>query len=220
MEVGALISQMRQKDADGFHFPKCLAASRGPRTSPDLSSSCCHWQVIPFPQIPQKNGWIKQSEITGKAPARANMLPFPFPARTLPTRKVGGWEASCHFPKPRQRCCHGHGARRWLLPPNWIRILRKFHLQVCDRGERNPWGQCPGWEPVWGMGSPARTLCPGCPQKELGLLALHPHHSSLRKRRRQRGEEEKKRSVTKSCDTHVNIACMNWVLHLLLAAAC
>lgn len=33
-------------------------------------------------------------------------------------------------------------------------------------------------------------------------------------------EEEKKRSVTKSCDTHVNIVCMNWVLHLLLAAAC
>lgn len=34
------------------------------------------------------------------------------------------------------------------------------------------------------------------------------------------GRGKEKRSVTKSCDTHVNIVCMNWVLHLLLAAAC
>lgn len=36
------------------------------------------------------------------------------------------------------------------------------------------------------------------------------------------GEERKEKKISgiKSCDTHVNIVCMNWVLHLLLAAEC
>lgn len=52
--------------------------------------------------------------------------------------------------------------------------------------------------------------------------ALHPRNWVLRKRQEGKGGggKEEKRSVTKSCDTHVNIVCMNWVLHLLLAAAC